>query len=163
MEDDLVKAIQELCISRGWTLSLAESCTGGHLAARLTRMPGCSRYFLGAMIAYSNAVKVKLLGVDPQVLAEYGPASGPVVGQMAEGILKLTGSDYSLATSGIAGPAGGTPETPVGTIWVAIASLGEGTKIWNFHLSGSRREIIERSVEILLTEFSTFIQNKNPQ
>lgn len=160
MNDLLVSSIQQLCISQGWTLSLAESCTGGHLAARLTSIPGCSHYFLGSIVAYSNRLKITLLGVDTEVLDAYGAVSSPVVSQMAQGVLKLTGSDYSLAISGIAGPGGGSPEKPVGTIWGAIASRKEDPLIWDFHLSGSRKEIIEKSVDILLSEFWILIKTK---
>jgi len=160
MKDELTSAIQFLCVSQGWTLSLAESCTGGQLAARLTRLPGCSQYFLGSVIAYSNDLKIKILGVGIETLAMHGAVSRPVVEQMAQGMLQLTGSDYCLAVSGIAGPDGGSLEKPVGTIWGAIASRYEDSFIWQFKLSGSRHEIIEKSVENLLFQFRLFIENK---
>ena len=160
MDDHLAQLIQHVCIDQGWTLSIAESCTGGHLAARLTRIPGCSQYFLGSVVAYSNALKVSLLGVDEHTLAEFGAVSGQVVGQMAQGILTLSGSDYSLAVSGIAGPSGGLLEKPVGTVWGAIASRGEEFIIWNFHSLGTREEIIERTVDILLSKFWSLIIHK---
>jgi len=153
MKDELVESIQERCISRGWTLSLAESCTGGHLAARLTRLPGCSKYFLGSLVAYSNALKTQLLGVRLEDVMEHGAVSEPVVRQMAQGMLQLAGSDYSIAVSGIAGPEGGSAEKPVGTIWGAIACQNAEPLVWEFKLSGTRDEIIEQSVEILLTRF----------
>jgi PncC family amidohydrolase len=160
MNDVLVQSIQQLCIAQQWTLSLAESCTGGHLAARLTRTPGCSHYFLGSIIAYSNALKTSLLNVNAHTLAQYGAVSEPVVSQMAQGVLKLTNSHYSLAVSGIAGPGGGSTEKPVGTIWGAMATKGEDLLIWNFHLSGTREEIIEKSVELLLSQFWLVINTK---
>jgi PncC family amidohydrolase len=160
MEDELTRAIQSLCISQGWTLSVAESCTGGQLAACLTRLPGCSQYFLGSIVAYSNNLKTNLLGVREEVLAEHGAVSGPVVEQMAQGMLQLTGSDYSLAVSGIAGPDGGSSEKPVGTIWGAIASRHGGSFIWKFNLAGSRHEIIEKCVENLLSQLRLVIESK---
>lgn len=160
MNDPLVNLIQEHCIAQGWTLSLAESCTGGYLAARLTCMPGCSRYFLGSIVAYSNALKTNLLGVDDAMLAQHGAVSAPVVRQMAEGVLRLTGSYYSLAVSGIAGPAGGTPQKPVGTIWGAIACEGKEPCVWDFFVSGTRQEIIEQSTEILLAQLWTLIKTE---
>lgn len=162
MKDELTSTIQSLCISHGWTLSVAESCTGGQLAARLTRLPGCSQYFLGSIVAYSNQMKIKLLGVSAEVLATHGAVSGPVVEQMAQGVLQLTGSDYSLAVSGIAGPGGGSPEKPIGTIWGAITSRASPERdplIWKLTLSGSRHEIIEKSVENLLSQFKLVIES----
>lgn len=158
MSDVLVSSIQQLCISRKWTLSLAESCTGGHLAARLTQQPGCSHYFLGSLVTYSNDLKMNLLGVNAHVLATEGAVSGPVVSQMARGVLKLTRSDFSLAVSGIAGPEGGSLEKPVGTVWGAIGMRDEDPFIWNFHLSGTRQEIIEKSVNVILAEFWSWIK-----
>lgn len=161
MNDVLVQSIQQLCIAQQWTLSLAESCTGGRLAARLTRMPGCSHYFLGSIVAYSNALKIGLLNVDARTLAQYGAVSGPIVSQMAQGVLKLTNSHYSVAVSGIAGPEGGSTEKPVGTIWGAIASQGlEEPVILDFHLSGTREEIIENSVDLLLSQFWLLINTQ---
>lgn len=158
MKDELTKAIQFLCISHGWTLSVAESCTGGQLAAQLTRLPGCSQYFLGSVVAYSNSLKTNVLNVSAETLAIHGAVSGPVVEQMAQGMLRLSGSDYSLAVSGIAGPGGGSLEKPVGTIWSAIASRDGESFIWKLNLSGSRHEIIEKSVENLLSQFKLVIE-----
>ncbi len=160
MNDFLVQSIQQLCISQKWTLSLAESCTGGHLAARLTRIPGCSHYFLGSVVAYSNALKIELLNVDAHTLGQYGAVSGPVVRQMAQGVLKLTNSHYSLAVSGIAGPEGGSLQKPVGTIWAAMATRGEEPLISDFYLAGTREEIIEKSVDLLLFQFWSWIEAK---
>jgi PncC family amidohydrolase len=156
----LASLIQHHFIAQKKTLSLAESCTGGNLAACLTFLPDCSHYFLGSIVAYSNTLKTNLLGVDAQILAEYGAVSAPVVSQMAKGALKLTGSDYSLAVSGIAGPGGGTELKPVGMIWGAIAKLGQDPFVWDFYLSGSRQEIIEKSVDILLAQLWSLIETK---
>jgi PncC family amidohydrolase len=146
----LVKNIQQLFIKNNWTLSIAESCTGGELSASITRVSGCSAYFLGSFIAYSNDLKAKILKIDSEVLLQKGAVSKEVVGQMAEGMLHLTGSDYCIAVSGIAGPEGGTPEKPVGTIWGAIACKNKQAVIWQFHLSGNREEIINQTVQVLL-------------
>ena len=158
MDELLARLIQYQFITQGWTLSLAESCTGGNLAARLTSLPGCSQYFLGSIIAYSNALKMNLLGVDAHTLAEYGAVSAPVVSQMVRGVLKLTGSDYALAVSGIAGPGGGSVKLPIGMIWGAIAKQGEDPIVWDFYLSGTRQEIIEKSVDVLLLQLWSLIK-----
>ena len=127
------------------TLATAESCTGGLIANTLTDAPGSSEWFAGSIVAYSNDVKINLLGVSPEVLEEHGAVSRPVVLAMAQGILKTIGADISVAISGIAGPDGGTPEKPVGTIWMAWAWPG-GTRAKCYALSGDRITIKEQSV-----------------
>jgi len=107
--------------SKHKTLAVAESCTGGLLAHRLTNIPGSSRYFLGGVVAYSNEVKIKELGVSEQTLKNFGAVSEQVALEMAQGIRDRFHSDYSLAVTGIAGPDGGTLEKPVGTVWIACA------------------------------------------
>lgn len=141
--------IHHLFTKNKLTLSIAESCTGGGIAARLTLLPGCSNYFLGSLVAYSNTLKIKLLGIDSELLKEKGAVSEEVVIKMAESIRLLTNSDYSLAVSGIAGPAGGTLEKPVGTIWAAISTVGK-TFSWQLQLKGTRKEIIEQAIDLTL-------------
>jgi PncC family amidohydrolase len=150
MDDQIVIELQNLFLSRKITLSVAESCTGGHLAARLTRQPGCSLYFLGGVVAYSNSCKIKLLGVDPELLSQNGAVSSIVVQQMASGVLRSLESDYSIAVSGIAGPDGATQLKPVGTIWAAIAQKDGEIDSWTFQLTGSREKIINACVEKLI-------------
>jgi nicotinamide-nucleotide amidase len=150
--EDLVKNIQDRFIAQRWTLAIAESCTGGNLAASLIRYPGSSAFFLGSVVAYSNLLKAKLLGVDPRLIEDHGAVSPQVVQQMAEEIMKLSGSDYSIAVSGVAGPAGGTPEKPVGTVWGAIGKKGKEPFVWSFHLSGTRPEIIDQTVKTSLSQ-----------
>jgi PncC family amidohydrolase len=106
---------------KGWTLSLAESCTGGKLAGMFTAIPGCSQYFNGGVVSYSNEAKVKILGVNFDAIKEFGAVSQTVVEQMALGARAIFNSDCAIATSGIAGPGGGTPEKPVGTVWIAVS------------------------------------------
>jgi nicotinamide-nucleotide amidase len=105
----------------GYTLSVAESCTGGLIAERLTDVPGSSRYFIEGVVAYSNDAKTRTLGVEPILLMEHGAVSGPVAEAMAEGIRKRSGTDFGLAVTGIAGPDGGTEEKPVGLVYIALA------------------------------------------
>ena len=113
--------VHKILIRRGLTLATAESCTGGSIAARFTAMPGASAYFLCGVVAYSNESKNNLLGVDPETIASRGAVSEEVARQMAEGARRITGADYAVATTGIAGPAGGTEQKPVGTVWMAVA------------------------------------------
>lgn len=122
-EDDSLESVTgTLLKTRGETLATAESCTGGNIAHRFTAMPGASEYFKGGVVAYSNEVKMALLGVDPESLNRYGAVSQSVAEQMAEGVRRATGATYGVSTTGIAGPTGGTPEKPVGTVWMAVAT-----------------------------------------
>lgn len=118
---DLALVIQEQMQAKGLTLATAESCTGGSVAAMITRHPGSSGHFMGSVVAYDNAVKEKFLGVPAEVLREHGAVSEATIRAMAEGIRARMGTDYGIATSGVAGPGGGTEAKPVGTIWVAVA------------------------------------------
>jgi nicotinamide-nucleotide amidase len=115
----LARQVVNLLAARGHKLALAESCTGGLIAAQLTQIPGASQVFDAGLVTYSNAIKRDLLGVDAAALERDGAVSETVVLQMAAGALRLSGADYAIAVSGIAGPDGGTPDKPVGTVWVA--------------------------------------------
>lgn len=107
---------------RGKTLSVAESCTGGVISSRFTAMPGASAYFLAGVVAYHNDIKEQVLGVESSALELYGAVSEQVARQMAEGVKRVSGSDYAIATTGIAGPSGGSEQKPVGTVWIAVAT-----------------------------------------
>ena len=146
------EAIHQIFSNNPWTLSLAESCTGGGIASRLTRYPGSSKYFLGSVVSYSNLLKQELLKVSPKTLEKYGAVSEQTVLEMVTGIQNLTGSTYALAVSGIAGPDGGTPEKPVGTVWGAIIKERHAPKAWKFKAFGNREMIIERSINALLSQ-----------
>jgi len=113
--------VGELLVEQGVTLAVAESCTGGAIAARLTEPSGASRYLLGGVVAYCNSVKTGMLGVDPTVLVLDGAVSETVACQMARGVRERLGADIGVSTTGIAGPSGGTPEKPVGTVWLGYA------------------------------------------
>jgi nicotinamide-nucleotide amidase len=116
----------------GLTISTAESCTGGLLANRLTNVPGSSKVFHHGFVTYSNESKSDLLGVSQALLSEHGAVSEPVASAMAEGALRNANSDFSLALTGVAGPDGGTPEKPVGTVFIAMAQVGKPTHCQNF-------------------------------
>ncbi len=120
-DDTMAGNIGKLLEDRGMTLSVAESCTGGNIAHQITLNPGSSAYFKGGIIAYSNELKTSLLEVDAQLISDYGAVSREVVEAMAMGARKVMGTEYAIATSGIAGPAGGTEDKPVGTVWIAVA------------------------------------------
>ena len=121
-DDQLEAVIVRRLTERKQTLALAESCTGGFLAHRITNVPGASAVFLAGLVTYSNEAKQRLLGVRAETLAAHGAVSEPVAREMAEGTRERNGADYALAVTGIAGPAGGTPEKPVGTVFIALAT-----------------------------------------
>ncbi len=120
--DELEAIIGKLLLLENATISTAESCTGGFVAHRLTSIPGASRYYSGSVVAYDNSIKINTLCVCETMLHEHGAVSEQVVAAMAEGARKLMHTTYALATSGIAGPDGGTEQKPVGTIWIAFAT-----------------------------------------
>ena len=117
--------IGELLKSKNLSLSTAESCTGGSIAALVTSIPGSSEYFNGGIVAYSNEVKMSLLHVSAETLEKYGAVSRETVIEMVKGAMKALKTDCAVATSGIAGPGGGTAEKPVGTVWIAAAYKNE--------------------------------------
>jgi nicotinamide-nucleotide amidase len=133
----------------GYTLAVAESCTGGLLAQRITDVPGSSKYFIEGVITYSNESKTRLLGVEPILLMEHGAVSGPVAEAMAEGIRSRAETDFALAITGVAGPGGGTEEKPVGTVFVAITSE-VGTEHRRLKLPGDRHLIRWRATQAAL-------------
>jgi nicotinamide-nucleotide amidase len=121
-EDSLEEMTGTILKEHGFTLSLAESCTGGAISKLITSIPGSSAYYKGGIVAYSNEIKTAELNVSPYTLMVNGAVSQAVVEQMAEGIRSRYITDFSVAVSGVAGPAGGTADKPVGTTWIAVAS-----------------------------------------
>lgn len=145
-DSDLAKVVLDLCRQRSLTLSVAESCTGGLVGARLTAVPGSSDVVLGGVIAYHNRLKMELLGVAEGDLERHGAVSEPVVRQMARGTRLRTGATLGVAVTGVAGPGGGTPEKPVGTVWIAVDQEG-GARAAKLLLVGDRDEIRRRSAQ----------------
>lgn len=142
-DDTLQECIGRVLKKHGKTVSAAESCTGGTISALFTGMPGSSEFYLGSVTSYANSVKTEVLGVPAEIIASHGAVSSECVAAMAEGVRKLTGSDYSVATSGIAGPGGGTEEKPVGLVWIGVSSQ-KGTETLKLTFRGDRKRNIER-------------------
>lgn len=142
-DDTLEGCIGRILSENGKTLSVAESCTGGNISGLMTSIPGSSGYYLGSVTSYANSVKANVLGVPEAVIADHGAVSSECVAAMAEGVRRLTGSDYSVATSGIAGPGGGSDEKPVGLVWVGVSSE-KGTETYSFRFRHDRKRNIER-------------------
>lgn len=142
-EDTLESCIGRMLSGAGKTVSVAESCTGGTISALLTSVPGASEYYLGSVTSYANEIKINVLGVPAEIIAEHGAVSAECVAAMAEGVRKLTGSDYSVATSGIAGPGGGSAEKPVGLVWIGVSS-DKGTETFSMVFRNDRKRNIER-------------------
>lgn len=142
----LAGALGKMLKKRGLSIATAESCTGGNIAHEITAISGSSAYFNGSVVAYSNEVKKSLLGVPADVLAQHGAVSKEVVEAMATGVKQALNVDCAIATSGIAGPDGGTPEKPVGTVWMAVC-CGDVVATECGHFAGSRAYIIERATQ----------------
>ncbi len=140
----LEKVILDFMEARGLTLATAESCTGGYISHLITQHPGCSRVFLGGAVSYSYELKQIMLGVTPKTLAKYGAVSEETVKEMALGAVKTYKCDYSIAVSGIAGPDGGMPDKPVGTVWIAVANKTK-TITQKYQFGNRRAQNIERS------------------
>lgn len=130
---------------RGLTVATAESCTGGNIAAAITSVAGCSDVYMGSVVSYANEVKINVLGVPAADIEAHGAVSREVVVAMARGAARVTGADCAVATSGVAGPGGGTPDKPVGTVWTAVHTP-EGTEAFVSHYPGNRQRVINRAV-----------------
>lgn len=139
---DISQVLGELLVERDLTVSCAESCTGGNIAHRITCNPGSSTFFMGSVVSYSNEVKANVLKVSRDDLGRYGAVSKPVAEQMAQGVARLMRTNCSMATTGIAGPDGGTKFKPVGTVWIAATYNGK-TVAELKHFSGNRNQVIE--------------------
>ena len=157
---EVSSVIQEILIAQGKTLSTAESCTGGGIAAEITAISGSSAYFQGGLVAYQNRVKIEMLGVHPETIDTYDVVSEEVVKEMVQGACKLFGTDYAIASSGCAGPTGGTERIPVGTIWIAC---GSRDSILTKHLSGDLGRIpnVERATQEALKLMLQFLLNES--
>lgn len=145
----LAGALGSILAERGETLATAESCTGGNIAHEITRIAGSSVYFKGSVVAYSNEVKTRVLNVSSEILTGFGAVSRETVLQMVSGVQRLLSSDCAIATSGIAGPGGGSVEKPVGTVWIAVR-YGERSEVECFCFEGDREQVIARATQSAL-------------
>ena len=150
---NLEEVVLQLLTERQQTLAIAESCTGGFLAHRITNVPGASQVLLASYVTYSNAAKTDVLGVDARLISEHGAVSEPVARAMAEGARALAGSTYTLSITGVAGPSGGTPEKPVGTVFIALASGDAETVVLHDRFPADRitfkQLVTQRALDLL--------------
>ncbi len=159
MSKTLEKAIGDHLRKRKWTLSIAESCTGGLICDRITDIPGSSDYFMGGMVTYSNESKARHLGVPLDDIKKYGAVSPQVAKKMAQGVRKAFGTTFGLSTTGVAGPKGGTKRSPVGRVFIGVAA-GRKTWVKREDLKGSRREIKKKASERALQIFYEILVEK---
>lgn len=158
-DDRLEKCIGRMLAENGKTVSAAESCTGGLISSLFTSVPGSSEYYLGSVTSYANSVKTGVLGVPAEIIEKYGAVSEECVREMAEGVRRITGSDFSVATSGIAGPGGGSDTKPVGLVCIGVSSQ-MGTETFRMVFKGDRKRNIDRFTANALNLLRKKIQNE---
>ena len=158
-DDRLEKCIGRMLAENGKTVSAAESCTGGLISSLFTSIPGSSEYYLGSVTSYANSVKTGVLGVPAEIIEKYGAVSEECVREMAEGVRRITGSDFSVATSGIAGPGGGSDTKPVGLVCIGVSSQ-MGTETFRMVFKGDRKRNIDRFTANALNLLRKKIQNE---
>ena len=146
----LLNNLQQLCIEKGVSIAVAESCTAGLIASKLTTLPGSSSYFNGGVVAYQNEIKTKILGVSQSIIDEKTEVSVEVVNQMAKRVLEKFDANFAIATTGYAGPAGGTNKNPIGTVFIAIASA-VGVVVNRFVFLGDRQSVVNQASESALS------------
>jgi nicotinamide-nucleotide amidase len=151
-----VQTIIQTLSEHNHSITFAESCTGGRIAAAFTAVSGSSAVLNGSVVSYSNAIKTQWLGVKPSTLEQHGAVSQECVHEMLGGILKMAEADYAIAVSGIAGPTGGTPDKPVGTVYIGIRTP-ESETIHHCLFEGDRESVQEQSVEFAVTELSKML------
>lgn len=159
MPEQLEELVGPLLRRLKLTLATAESCTGGLISHRLTNVAGSSDYFMGGVAAYDNRIKMALLGVKAETLAAFGAVSRETALEMARGARERLGTDLALSTTGIAGPGGGTPEKPVGTVWIAL-STPEGERMQHHLWQGSREENKVFSAEAALQLLMDYLEGE---
>ncbi|MEH6466184.1 MAG: nicotinamide-nucleotide amidase [Porticoccus sp.] len=156
---DLSSQLGELLLSRQFTVTCAESCTGGGIARAITDIAGSSQWFHAGFVTYANEIKQQFLGVSPEILASEGAVSEAVVKQMAEGALNASGADIAVAVSGVAGPDGGTEEKPVGTVWFAWATTNGSVVTHCNQFVGDRAAVRKAAVDQALKGLIKVLKN----
>ena len=159
----LSSGLGRFLLLHGQSLATAESCTGGLIAATLTEVAGSSDWFGWGVVSYANAAKMQLLAVQPETLHDHGAVSEAVVRQMATGVQRLSGADWSIAVSGVAGPGGGSAAKPVGTVWFAIADPDLRVEAFVHHFSGDRAGIRWQTVETALSALIARVAGQTSQ
>ncbi len=150
--------IGNLLKEKNLTISCAESCTGGLLTDRLTNVAGSSAYVKGAVVAYANEIKINVLRVNAETVKNFGAVSEQTAKEMAENVRQILNTNIGVSITGIAGPGGGTPEKPVGTVFIGISG-DKGDKVEKFQFNGSRTEIKEKTVEAALVLIQVYLTN----
>jgi PncC family amidohydrolase len=151
--------IGEIMTRGGLTLAAAESCTGGLVSHRITNVPGSSVYFMGGIIAYANQAKMRLLGVSESTLASHGAVSQETVLEMARGVRQALNADIGIAVSGIAGPGGGSPDKPVGLVWIGL-SAADASQARSYLFPGDRLAVKEQSAEAALQMVLAYLKGR---
>jgi len=146
----LLNNLQQLCIEKGVSIAVAESCTAGLIASKLTSLPGSSSFLKGGVVAYQNEIKTKILEVSQSIIDEKTEVSAEVVNQMAKSVLEKFDANFAIATTGYAGPAGGTNKNPIGTVFIAIASV-VGVVVNRFVFLGNRQSVVNQASESALS------------
>lgn len=146
----LAEQLGHYLTAQGLTIATAESCTGGAIAKLITEIPGSSAWFERGFVTYSNLAKIEMLGVDPKIIERYGAVSEETATAMVEGTLAHSAASYAIAVTGVAGPDGGTPDKPVGTVFIAWKGRGRGPVVVKRQFSGDRHQIRAQSVKIAL-------------
>jgi len=154
--DTLESVIQKMLVEKRKTLSVAESCTGGMVAAKLTDVPGSSIYFKQSVVTYSNQAKIQLLNVKPETLEQYGAVSEQTANEMLDGILSLSKTDYAISITGIAGPGGATKDKPVGLVYIGVSYKGKNN-VGKFVFNGTRADVRERATTVALDSIRRLI------
>jgi len=142
--------VARMLLKRQWAIAVAESCTGGELAARLTGPAGASQYVAGGVVVYANEAKVALAGVDPRLIEEHGAVSEQVARALAEGVRARMGTDVGVGVTGVAGPGGGTEAKPVGLVWLSVAGPEGAVIVRSVNLPGSRADVRDRATTVAL-------------
>ena len=159
--DELASRVIEIFREKGLSLALAESCTGGMISAQLTAIPGSSAVFLGGAATYSNELKQLFLGVSETTLSKFGAVSRECAKEMVEGICARTGADAGISVTGIAGPSGGTPDKPVGRVYIGI-KFQSTTRIFECNFRGGREQVRNQTVSRALNELRKLLLEREP-